>query len=251
MQVVVARARPAAALITLTARSTVSCFLPLTRTLAPVVASPFAIAKPMPAVEPVTRADLPERLTCMADLPIWPDGSRVVSSRFRHHPAMSCREAEIEPLQACRSLSRALGQQPPLRSPRFEPPHCRADPASCDRKPSQPVPGALDRLRGLARDRKTVADRNQDHFDPDIIVHPAIELSYRPAGSDRRNLLGRGHGHVPHRRQHCLDAVPGMVWTATGGLGPVTLLTNTFMHGGFLHVLLNMWTFCVFGLALS
>jgi membrane associated rhomboid family serine protease len=42
-----------------------------------------------------------------------------------------------------------------------------------------------------------------------------------------------------------------MVWTATGGLGPVTLLTNTFMHGGFLHVLLNMWTFCVFGLALS
>jgi len=38
---------------------------PLTTTLAPAEARPLAMARPIPAVEPVTMAFLPERSMCM------------------------------------------------------------------------------------------------------------------------------------------------------------------------------------------
>src|SRR5262249_34657105 len=50
-----------AAMMAFTAASTLSWPRPLTTTLAPVAARPFAMARPMPAVEPVMSAVLPER----------------------------------------------------------------------------------------------------------------------------------------------------------------------------------------------
>lgn len=46
--------------------------------------------------------------------------------------------------------------------------------------------------------------------------------------------------------------VPGWGWRA--GLPPTDLtpyLTNTFLHGGWLHIILNMWTLYIFGPALE
>jgi membrane associated rhomboid family serine protease len=33
--------------------------------------------------------------------------------------------------------------------------------------------------------------------------------------------------------------------------GPLPLLTNTFMHGGYLHLIVNMWTLWLFGVAVE
>jgi membrane associated rhomboid family serine protease len=43
-------------------------------------------------------------------------------------------------------------------------------------------------------------------------------------------------------------------WGASNGLSPHDLtpfLTNTFLHGGFLHIILNLWTLYIFGPALE
>lgn len=43
-------------------------------------------------------------------------------------------------------------------------------------------------------------------------------------------------------------------WAAQYGLSPFDVspfLTNTFMHGGFLHIILNLWTLYIFGPALE
>jgi membrane associated rhomboid family serine protease len=43
-------------------------------------------------------------------------------------------------------------------------------------------------------------------------------------------------------------------WAEYNGLSPFDLapfLTNTFLHGGWLHIILNMWTFYIFGPALE
>lgn len=43
-------------------------------------------------------------------------------------------------------------------------------------------------------------------------------------------------------------------WAAQQGLSQgtyLTLVTNTFMHGGWLHILFNMWTLYIFGCALE
>ena len=45
---------------------------------------------------------------------------------------------------------------------------------------------------------------------------------------------------------------PGWAWRV--GLSPTDLspfLTNTFLHGGWLHIILNMWTLWIFGPALE
>jgi membrane associated rhomboid family serine protease len=45
---------------------------------------------------------------------------------------------------------------------------------------------------------------------------------------------------------------PGWAWQV--GLSPTDFtpfLTNTFLHGGFLHIILNMWTLWIFGPALE
>src|SRR6202007_1918292 len=49
--------------------STRSWVRPLSRTCAPSRASPWAIAKPIPAVEPVTRADFPARWRSIVVVP--------------------------------------------------------------------------------------------------------------------------------------------------------------------------------------
>jgi len=43
-------------------------------------------------------------------------------------------------------------------------------------------------------------------------------------------------------------------WAGETGLSPTDLtpfVTNTFMHGGFLHIILNLWTLYIFGPALE
>jgi rhomboid family protein len=43
-------------------------------------------------------------------------------------------------------------------------------------------------------------------------------------------------------------------WAASNGLSPLDLtpfLSNTFLHGGFLHIILNLWTLYIFGPALE
>ena len=43
-------------------------------------------------------------------------------------------------------------------------------------------------------------------------------------------------------------------WGASNGLSPLDLtpfLTNTFLHGGFLHIILNLWILYIFGPALE
>jgi membrane associated rhomboid family serine protease len=43
-------------------------------------------------------------------------------------------------------------------------------------------------------------------------------------------------------------------WAGETGLSPMDLtpfVTNTFMHGGFLHIILNLWTLYIFGPALE
>jgi membrane associated rhomboid family serine protease len=43
-------------------------------------------------------------------------------------------------------------------------------------------------------------------------------------------------------------------WGQSNGLSPLDatpFLTNTFLHAGFLHIILNMWTFYIFGPALE
>jgi membrane associated rhomboid family serine protease len=43
-------------------------------------------------------------------------------------------------------------------------------------------------------------------------------------------------------------------WASDVGLSPLDLtpfVTNTFLHGGFLHIILNMWTLYIFGPALE
>ena len=43
-------------------------------------------------------------------------------------------------------------------------------------------------------------------------------------------------------------------WGQANGLSPLDLtpfLTNTFLHGGFLHIILNLWTLYIFGPALE
>jgi membrane associated rhomboid family serine protease len=45
---------------------------------------------------------------------------------------------------------------------------------------------------------------------------------------------------------------PGLAWDV--GLSPADLtpfVTNTFLHGGFLHIVLNLWTLYIFGPALE
>jgi membrane associated rhomboid family serine protease len=64
------------------------------------------------------------------------------------------------------------------------------------------------------------------------LPHPALER------------LLHEHGLVPLRLTHALGDLPEMA-----GLGaPLsTLLTSTFLHGGWLHVIFNLWTLLIFG----
>ena len=57
-----------AARILPSAASTSPALRPLTATAAPLAASFYAMAKPMPLVEPVTRARNPDKLTCIPKL---------------------------------------------------------------------------------------------------------------------------------------------------------------------------------------
>src|SRR5262249_23655334 len=54
------------------ASNTVERSRPLTMTSAPISASPFAAARPIPRVEPVTSASLPERSRSIIPLPLAP-----------------------------------------------------------------------------------------------------------------------------------------------------------------------------------
>lgn len=63
---------------------------------------------------------------------------------------------------------------------------------------------------------------------------------------DLQTLLLK-HGLVPARY-----FVPSWAWqTGVSSLDFTPLLTTTFLHGGFLHIILNLWTLWIFGPALE
>jgi hypothetical protein len=74
-----------------TAASTLACDRPLTTTLAPDSARPLAMAWPMPAVEPVTSAALPERsifISVVSIVDAADIGSRAVKRNRGHRKIM-------------------------------------------------------------------------------------------------------------------------------------------------------------------
>ena len=80
-----------------------------------------------------------------------------------------------------------------------------------------------------------------------IGLNVAIFLYQLSVGPRELQVLLYQHALVPLRYFS-----PG--WAREVGLSPTDLtpfLTNTFMHGGFLHIVLNMWTLYIFGPALE
>jgi membrane associated rhomboid family serine protease len=81
-----------------------------------------------------------------------------------------------------------------------------------------------------------------------IIAANAAAFLYEQSLSERQlEWLLYEHALVPAR--YFLPA-----WGQLGGLSPTDLtpfITNTFLHGGWLHIILNMWTFYIFGPALE
>ena len=80
-----------------------------------------------------------------------------------------------------------------------------------------------------------------------IALNVAVFLYQLSLGPRELQVLPNQHALVPLRYFS-----PG--WAREIGLSPTDLtpfLTNTFMHGGFLHIILNMWTLYIFGPALE
>ena len=80
-----------------------------------------------------------------------------------------------------------------------------------------------------------------------IGLNVAVFLYQLSVGPRELQVLLYQHALVPLRYFS-----PG--WAREVGLSPTDLtpfLTNTFMHGGFLHIILNMWTLYIFGPALE
>ena len=80
-----------------------------------------------------------------------------------------------------------------------------------------------------------------------IGLNVAVFLYQLSLGPRELQVLLYQHALVPLRYFS-----PG--WAREVGLSPTDLtpfLTNTFMHGGFLHIILNMWTLYIFGPALE
>jgi membrane associated rhomboid family serine protease len=61
-------------------------------------------------------------------------------------------------------------------------------------------------------------------------------------GHSQRVFLLAKYGVVPYEITHAVDKVPKVLF------GPyITLVTSLFLHGGFLHILGNMWFLWIFG----
>ena len=84
----------------------------------------------------------------------------------------------------------------------------------------------------------SAGDRHDDHRRERGRV--PVSAHARPAGAATLYLR---HALVPARYFR-----PAWAWET--GLSPTDLtpfVTNTFMHGGFLHIILNLWTLYIFG----
>jgi len=81
-----------------------------------------------------------------------------------------------------------------------------------------------------------------------IIALNAVVFAYQLSLSPRElQVFLHEHALIPLRYFN-----PGWAWRT--GLSPsdfAPFLTSTFLHGGFLHVILNMWTLWIFGPALE
>ena len=80
-----------------------------------------------------------------------------------------------------------------------------------------------------------------------IGLNVSVFLYQLNLGPRELQLFFYHHALVPNRYLS-----PG--WAREVGLSPTDLspfLTNTFMHGGWLHIILNMWTLWIFGPALE
>ena len=104
------------------------------------------------------------------------------------------------------------------------------------RDPGEPTPnGPIRNHRSFRRD--TGGDD-----DPDRRQHRGVFRSTGPARERGHRflytyaLVPAVYGHPDLARQAGLD--PDNYWP---------LLTNTFMHAGYLHLIVNMWTLWLFG----
>jgi membrane associated rhomboid family serine protease len=80
-----------------------------------------------------------------------------------------------------------------------------------------------------------------------IAVNVAAFLYQLTLGPQAEQLFIYEHALVPARYFH-------PTWALETGLSPTDFtpfVTNTFMHGGFLHIILNLWTLYIFGPALE
>lgn len=76
-----------------------------------------------------------------------------------------------------------------------------------------------------------------------IAVNVVVFLSQLGLSERAGEVAALTYGLVPARYSHS-------EWALRVGLNPndyVPFLTNTFMHGGWLHLILNMWTLWLFG----
>ena len=76
-----------------------------------------------------------------------------------------------------------------------------------------------------------------------IAVNVVVFLLQLGLSERAGEVVALTYGLVPARYSHS-------EWALRVGLNPndyVPFLTNTFMHGGWLHLILNMWTLWLFG----
>lgn len=80
-----------------------------------------------------------------------------------------------------------------------------------------------------------------------IALNAAVFLYQLSLGANELQAFLYRHALVPLRYSD-------IRWAREVGLSPADFspfLTNTFLHGGFLHIILNMWTLWIFGPALE
>src|SRR5262245_25156565 len=80
-----------------------------------------------------------------------------------------------------------------------------------------------------------------------IAANAVVFLLQASLPDSAQEALAYGYGLVPARYAH-------PEWARRVGLDPgnyLPFLTNMFMHGGWLHIILNMWTLWLFGPAIE
>ena len=75
------------------------------------------------------------------------------------------------------------------------------------------------------------------------VVFLLFELPVQMQGSRASNLLLQNFGLIPHDLTRALAGVPNYPLPAN----LLTIFTSMFLHGGWLHIIFNMWFLWIFG----